>query len=807
MSNNPTNPSDHEEVDPFADLDESVPELSAEGMADMADMADFNSDPQPTDTAEFLDADESAPASAASTTSTKKKPKSVVRLALLSASAFVVAIIGWLGWSYWVDREALATLQSDLMNARDQAESANGNPTDAGEIATASQLAGRVATINDAPWWDRVAVRFIDQHSLETATAEAAELGQSAQRRKANRNWYAQQVSTIDDALAIDDRTIPVMQGLLDDLQASQAPNPNDGGYTDELTAQTGTRVQSDIAQLVQAQDEAIGLLKELQALIEASPSLDDLASASASLSKPLPIDRNPPELSEAMSNIREQAKLVEFLLIARDTLHTDLRGALDELNATDVETASLETLTNNRDQLAALPISIDARFDQSRQLAQECMQSADAIIEVLTARDAAMAWIDQRSSELDQIDSLDQIANFAQGISNDAAPQSELSVVANALQNLATRIGQRAQELAETQRLLEESMARAAVCGEQLDAVTHWITLGKMASAADGIVALNPETDDQISAVANLKNQFAILLLNQLTAMADHAKVDGEWSNIAGEIRQCLASASVLTLVPQFQTEAVELWTTVKTAEDRMLYEQIQQLANGSYAQLSPIAVWYLDPTRTKGEAAVMQAEVAALMSALEVPGVTIQVEGIEWTDLNCDWVEPRTIVDVTIDQEPHHFELGQLSALETTLLSTTLGNDQVLKMHRANPVAISIRGNMMCSNNDGSFSGDGVLTMDDLRTGGRFALPFWSDGDQTKPAHKLLLVSIPDSEIVIASKLPDWSDPRIAQQQDTSVRDASDAPATPMVDIEDPPASADSGQDPPSHEVPRGL
>ena len=47
----------------------------------------------------------------------KKSPRKKLPLILACVGAFLVGIIGWLGWSYWVDRDTLATLTSDLMTA------------------------------------------------------------------------------------------------------------------------------------------------------------------------------------------------------------------------------------------------------------------------------------------------------------------------------------------------------------------------------------------------------------------------------------------------------------------------------------------------------------------------------------------------------------------------------------------------------------------------------------------------------------------------------------------------------------------
>ena len=151
--------------------------------------------------------------------SNKKSPRKKMVIVLACVGAFLVGIIGWLGWSYWVDRDALATLTSDLMAARGRAESSKGNPEESGETAAANQLSSRIRQIVAAPWWDQVVVRIVDERQVVTAQEEARDLMESAKRRTENRAWWSEQVSSVDKSLAVEDRTIPAIQGALDDLQ------------------------------------------------------------------------------------------------------------------------------------------------------------------------------------------------------------------------------------------------------------------------------------------------------------------------------------------------------------------------------------------------------------------------------------------------------------------------------------------------------------------------------------------------------------------------------------------------------------
>ena len=690
--------------------------------------------------------------------SNKKSPRKKMVIVLACVGAFLVGIIGWLGWSYWVDREALATLTSDLMAARERAESSKGNPEESGETAAANQLSSRIRQIVAAPWWDQVVVRIVDERQVVTAQEEARDLMESAKRRTENRAWWSEQVSSVDKALAVEDRTIPAIQGALDDLQNAQAPHPNDGGFTDEMMAELGARLKTDNVKLTVMQDETLEQIKQQRETLESSATLKDLASASEVLAKPLPTDRNPPELSEAIAKSSQVATALVELLTARDAMQSELTSVLEEIHNANTETTLAESMSKTLATLEEMTIPADTRFDTVRELAAQCKKSAIELEIVLKTRDESLTWIMNRSSELADIQTLDEMVAFTTLIAEGDGPKSDLSIVIAALQDLAARIGARAEVLAEDQRLLEESIVRAALCEQELSSILDSIKSGNLALAAEKLHQIQPETNDQIVEVQSLKNDFSNLLIGRLTTMVEIASKDGDWQGVANEFRACLSSPAILKLAPRFQIDSASLWMSTALGEDQMLYKNIQTNSHSSYQELEPAARWYLNPDRTIGVKAPMQSQVSALLDSLAEPGVTVQIEGIEWSDTQCQWSEPMTTIAVVIGKTVHQFELNEVSENETSLLS----NEQSIEGPHQIQIDIQINGQFSCSDSDGVFSGTGKLTMDDLRTGGRFSLPFWNHGDQSLPPHQLLLISIPDDKVRSASDLPPWSDPR---------------------------------------------
>lgn len=90
----------------------------------------------------------------------------------------------------------------------------------------------------------------------------------------------------------------------------------------------------------------------------------------------------------------------------------------------------------------------------------------------VLKTRDESLAWITNRSSELADVQTLDEMFALTTLIAEGDGPKSDLPIVIAALQDLAARIGARAVVLAEDQRLLQESIARAALCEQELSSI-----------------------------------------------------------------------------------------------------------------------------------------------------------------------------------------------------------------------------------------------------------------------------------------------------------------------------------------------
>ena len=694
--------------------------------------------------------------------SNKKSPRKKKTLILACVGALLVGIIGWLGWSYWVDRDALATLTSDLMAARERAESSKGNPEESGETAAANQLSSRIRQIVDAPWWDQVVVRIVDEGQVVTAQEEASDLMESAKRRTENRAWWSEQVSSVEQALAVEDRTIPTIQGEFDDLHIAQPPHLTAGGFTDEMVNELSAKIQGDINNLTAIQDAMLALLQQKFHRVSISQTQDELLAANGHLESPLGTDRNPPEVADAIRKIAAELQIVTDLLAARDALQIEMTLTLNGIGNSDLETATRDSIKQTLESLQNATFPDDSRYDMARQLNSQSLEKASEILSVLEVRDAALEWITNQKTELAEIETLSDMAAFANKLSEGEPPQCELLVVNAATEEFVSLIRARVLALEEQQLLLEASIARQELCEKRLydldnsESFTSLLQDGHIANASAVLLAVEPESEDQIMAVQALKEDFSKSIALRFKQLSDDATTNGQWSKVADEFRNCFASQSMAIIAPRFAIDSDELWKAVVLGEDRMLYADLQQHSKDPYLQIVPAARWYLDPSRTRGMRIPMQVQVAALLDSLDVPSVSVQIEGIEWSSPECEWAEPVTLVSIDIGDSSHQFSLGQITQNETSLF----GEEIQIKMPQDETIKIVVKGNFSCSNDDGVFSGTGKLTMDEFRTGGRFSLPFWNDADQSMAPHKLLLVSIPDEKILVASELPPWSE-----------------------------------------------
>ncbi len=760
----PKNPHSHDEVDPFAELpndpsfegiieEASTPAIDAETGA-----ATDGSQESSADLSRYPSADLSRDDSPSVDEVPPRLPSRLLPKLAGVFAAILVAVAGWLAWQHWCDREHLSALEADLLSARDGAELSKGRTEDSGERESARALAARVDAIVAAPRWDLVALRIIDQERISSAQSQADELILNASHRALNRGWWVERTQAVDAAIAPGDRTIPAVQGASDDLQSATPPHLGEGGFTDEGIASLTQRLQDDLDQLMRDQNEQLELRQGQLAAVRASAGLDALATALAVLDAAAPPDRNPPEIADALAAIRAQGIIVGDFLSARDAMESELRATLAEIAALTLDTASAQTMQLLATRLGGLETPEDARFDGVRDLAARGASAAIQAQATLEARDNALAWFQERTTTLESLDTVEGLAAFTQELLNAEPPPSDLQVVTKTAEDFLARLSARTILLAEERRLMEESRARAELFAAAQRDATAAFESGAIAQAAQLIVNAIPETPEQVEAAQLIKEKFAPDSVARINAMADSARATGSWRDVAGCLRDCLASESVTALAADFARETAAQWELASIEEDKLVYEDLQRLSSGSYEAFAQVARWYLDPSRMRGAIPPMQAQIAKCLEVLAVPGLTVQIEGVEWSDVQCEWSTPRTSLTVAINEVPFGFDLSQVSAAETTLL----GSEVPLQAGRDERVEFGVSGYFDCADDDGVFAGSGGLTMDELRGGGRFALPFWNDGDQSLTPHKLLLISIPDDEVRIAMSLGNWIDPR---------------------------------------------
>lgn len=749
--NIPEQPQDGGDVDPFSDLG--------------TDLEAFNSDevvaiePDTVLVANVVAASSVQPA-------IRGRRISPVAVALATIVLLLAGIAGWLGFGYWQDRELLATLTADLVTARDAFEATKSREMESGESARATQLVQRAHAITDGAWWERVVVQIVDQQPIADVQSQSLELETASQHRTANRAWWLEQTRGVETALAIETRTIEALEQALSQRQSAEAPHPSVGGFSDEMVVELNSKLERDIAELTASQIRTVESLTALHAAIKVAKDSSALAAFRTTLAQPLPIDRDPPALSDLVQVIEHDATEVEDLLATRDALHSELIATLRAIASTDLETMTIARMRSTRDELAQLSIPNDERFDEVRELASTATTESDVILGTLQSRDSSLEWIALRVAELDQVETLEDVAAFARELSDGDVPQSELPIVSAAFEDLQGRIGARVQQLEAERAALELSLARAAQCGRSLNEFAQLIEVGHVEGAATVLLAIEAETDLQHAQLNQLRAEFPKELLRALSEYCDAHQSAGEESMAADLFRRCYSNAEINTLSPSFRMESADWWHSVLFNEDRAVYQRLHALVlddtHGGYSAIHDAATLYFDSQRTLGDAPAMHEQVTRLLEAIETPAVTLRIDGITWAGTVCN-PPGQTAVNVRLRDSLFSFVLTDTTGGGRTVVEA----DVSLSDSHVGVVHVAITGSFQCATGPVAFSGAGDISMDELRRGGGFQLAFWDNGDPLEEPHHLLLTSVPQEELRNACNLPEWRDPRTPVQE----------------------------------------
>jgi len=710
-----------------------------------------------------VDPANSAPPMAPATTQPRGK-RSLLPLAVGTA-VIIFLPLGWLGWAFLQDRAELDVIEGELRSARDTAESTNEAAEDGPERQQAQQLVARIGAIDSAEWWDRVVVRLVAADQINRLKSEAAELSGQLSRRSANRAWWRERLVTLDAQLKAEDLTLAQVDALKDELASPALPNPLDGGVGSAVVLAVKTRIEGDHAALSQQQAQAVAALQQAQASGESSLELIALDAAQSQADAVDAVDRRPPELAQAREAVRQALVAARQTLEARDALRSDLNEMGMVLQNFDVESgdyATLEVLSRRCDEIR-LP-EADPRFASCLEMLSAARETLASKVQAVQTRDEALVWIANWTNIVNQAPDLDSLLASLESLSTVTPPSSDLQTVQSAWTDLQARVRSRTEELVIEKAEREASLARAAACAARLEAFAVALESGDLTAAATELDAVVPETDEQQAEVDVLRSAFDGVLNEWLADALTNAERTRDTAN---QLRACLESDAVKRVAPSFAAKAAESWPLVLALEDKSLYEELRLLAGAPAREFEPVAMWYLDPKRTRGTSAAMSTQIEAAMAIMKQPPVTLQVEGVEWSSVPCSWSRPQTDLTVAIGDEVRVYRLGQVVPQSTSMLTNTDPFEQRFTLPRDTTLMLSVRGNFGCDDAASRFRGTGEITIDDLRAGGRFTLPFHNGGDDRTNPHKLVLVSFPDEEVRRALQLPDWNAPTAPTQE----------------------------------------
>jgi|GEM_PF-1235073 len=746
-----------------------------------------------------------APANSGGTGAQRKK-----RTALLlgiAALLIVVLPLGWLGWAFMQDRNELDAIDSGLDAARDAAERTIDAPEDGPERQQAQALKSRIDAIDSAEWWDRVVARIIAADDISRLKSEAEELTGLLTRRSANRAWWRSRMAKLDEEIAVNDRTIAQVESIKEELATPALPHGSDGGVSQETIAATQGKIDAALAELVQMQSQAVAIFATAALRSVALNTMESLATMEAEIDASTPIDRRPPEIAQVREAAKRAIAAAREVLERRDSVLMDFAEIRENASALDREAAEASAVQALTDRLNAVV------FDQSDERFQACVQpkiaAQDAIEQAqgeLASRDSALLWVQDWMQRVNDSPDLESLLAALQTLSSETPPSSELQVVRSALMDFEARVRSRTEELVIEKAEREASLARAAACAARLEAFASALEASDFSGAASELDGATPETEEQTAEVDLLKTAFGAVLKDWLSEATTNAEAVRD---TADQLRACLENEAVTRITPDFAAQAAEVWPRVLEMEDRSLYEALQQLVGGPADKFEVVALWYLDPFRTRGGPPQMRAEIEAAVEAMKQPPVTLQVEGIEWSSVPCDWSRPQTDVTVAIGDDVRVYRLGPVVPQTTSLLSVMNPFEQRFTLPRDTTLTISVRGNFGCDGGASRFRGSGEVTIDDLRAGGRLALPFQNGGDDRTNPHKLILVAFPDEEVRRALELPDWNSTRssVNNPPATTERPVGDAPTEDAPMGDDPMGTDPVGDDPMGNAPMRGA
>jgi len=674
----------------------------------------------------------------------------------IAAALVLLLPLGWLGWAFMQDRSELDGIDSSLDSARNAAERTSDALEDGPERQQTQALASRIGAIDSAEWWDHVVVRIVAADDINRLKSEAGELTELLSRRSANRAWWRERMAKLDEELAANERTIAQLDAVKEELATPPLPHDGDGGVSQETIAATQGKIDAALAELVQTQAQAVAVFATAAQSSVAIDNFDGLTALDAAIDAETAIDRRPPELAQAKEAAQRAVAAARAVLEHRDAVLKDLADLQESANSLDLEVAESSEVQELESRLAAIAFDeSDARFQSCAEPTTAAQFAIDQARTGIAARDAALLWVQGWLQRVNEAPDLESLLAALQQFEGETPPASELQVVQSASLDFAARVRSRTEELVIERAEREASIARKAACAVRLEAFASALESGDLSGAASELDSAVPETDEQTAEVDDLKMALAEVLRDWLA----EGSTDGDAARkTADQLRACLTNKAVARMAPLFAAQAAEVWPRVLAMEDRFLYDALRQLVAAPATMFEPVALWYLDPTRTRGESPPMGAEIEAAIEAMKQPPVTLQVEGIEWSTVPCNWSRPQTDLMVAIGDEVRVYRLGPVAPESTSLLTMSDLFEKRFTLPRDTTLMLSIRGNFGCDDAQSRFRGSGEVTIDDLRAGGRFSLPFSSGGEDRTNPHKLIFVAFPDEGVRRKLQLPPW-------------------------------------------------
>ena len=433
---------------------------------------------------------------------------------IVASAILVLAPAGWLGAEYALDLEEMAAIEAQIDGVRALVDRTSGEPADAGEASACDRAGDRLDTLSSPPWWRHVAFTLLEGARVTDAARRISDIRQVAAERRANRAWWTEQTAAVDEALAVEGRTIPDLFALRDRVDSAQPPHPDSGGIAPDARSGAVARIDAEAASLTETQDRTI---REFASAAEGVSQAIDIAALDAALARAPGADvrdLNPPELEMVRERLSERAERIRAEFAFRAALEGSIAEAMSGALALDPESASAGDAYALLGSIEGISVPEGARYASLAESKSQAIDTARRRLALLEARDRDRAWLDEIAAAAPRASTAREAQALLERLSEDPPGGSELESVVRRADALRASLRSAVQSRRNQSRLWREDLAAA------VDAMVAARTLASFAESSAEVDAVLARGQDDPSSSEDAQAARAASAARQATAV-----------------------------------------------------------------------------------------------------------------------------------------------------------------------------------------------------------------------------------------------------------------------------------------------